>query len=647
MDPNRGIMLAYGMNGETLTPDHGKPLRAVIPGQIGGRSVKWLKRLILTEGPSENWYHIYDNRVLPTMVSPEESAKNPKWWYDERYAIYELSTNSATAYPAHEEQLCLINGPEIYQARGYAYAGGGKRISRVELSLDQGTTWRLANIEYPEDRYRDATGKLYGGKVDMWWRESSFCWSFWSLDIPTAQLAGSKDLLVRAMDEGMNIQPRDMYWSVLGMMNNPWYRVVINKEGDFLRFEHPTQPALLPGGWMERVQKAGGNLTNGFWGEQIEGETAVEQVKEVAKEVPMKKDGLKKLITIDELRKHDGEETPWFVLKGEVYDGTAFLEGHPGGAQSIVSAAGIDATDEFMAIHSETAKSMMPDYHIGTLDAKAQEALVTGEDKSGDSSPRPIFLQSKTWSTATLHAKRTVSWDTRIFTYRLQHEEQDLGLPTGQHLMIRLRDPVTREAIIRPYTPISEQTRKGFVDVLVKVYFDTSAAKGGKMSQAMDQLPIDYGIDFKGPIGKFEYLGKGSYSLNGKKKPVKQFLMICGGSGVTPIFQVYRAVMRDAKDNTQCIVLDGNRLEEDILCREELDALSIQGAGRGKVIYTLTKGGDNWAGLRGRIDAALVKKYSKNSGEIVALICGPEAMEKSIHQALRADGWEDDQMVFF
>jgi nitrate reductase (NAD(P)H) len=65
MDLNKGIMLAYKQNGELLTPDHGKPLRVVIPGQIGGRSVKWLKRLIATDVPSNNWYHLYDNRVLP------------------------------------------------------------------------------------------------------------------------------------------------------------------------------------------------------------------------------------------------------------------------------------------------------------------------------------------------------------------------------------------------------------------------------------------------------------------------------------------------------------------------------------------------------------------------------------------------------
>ena len=352
-------MLAYKMNGEMLHPDHGKPLRAVIPGQIGGRSVKWLKRLIVTEEPSDNWYHIYDNRVLPTMISPEESANNPHWWRDERFAIYDLSTNSATAFPAHEEQLCLVDGPQKYRCRGYAYAGGGRRITRVELSIDKGRTWRLAEIDYPEDRYRNVEKDLFGGRLDMMWKENCFCWCFWSLDIPTSELANAQDLLVRAMDESMNVQPRDMYWSVLGMMNNPWFRVTIAKEGDFLRFEHPTQPALLPGGWMERVKKAGGNLLNGYWGEAIAGENAVEPATEVAKEVPMKKEGVERIITIDELRKHDSKESPWFVLNGEVYDGTPFMKEHPGGAQSIISAAGLDTSDEFMAIREYSTILMM------------------------------------------------------------------------------------------------------------------------------------------------------------------------------------------------------------------------------------------------------------------------------------------------
>ena len=286
-----------------------------------------------------------------TMVDPDESARNPAWWKDDRYAIYDLSPNAAAAFPAHDERLILSNAPEMYTTRGYAYSGGGRRITRVEISIDKGTTWRLGQIEYAEDRYRDHENtQLFGGRLDMDWRETCFCWCFWSLDILTEELKDSKDILVRAMDESMNIMPRDMYWSVLGMMNNPWFRIAIHKEHDSLRFEHPTQPALMPGGWMERVKKAGGNLANGHWGERIEGEETETVVVEAPKEIKMTKDGVDREITIDELRKHDTAERPWFVVNGEVYDGISFLEGHPGGAQSIISAAGLDSTDEFMAI---------------------------------------------------------------------------------------------------------------------------------------------------------------------------------------------------------------------------------------------------------------------------------------------------------
>lgn len=101
---------------------------------------------------------------------------------------------------------------------------------------------------------------------------------------------------------------------------------------------------------MERVKKAGGDLTNGYWGERLGDEDSAVPPSEQAAEVKMIKDDVKRIISIDELRKHDNGDEPWFVVKGEVYDGTNFLAGHPGGAQSIISAAGVDTSDEFMAI---------------------------------------------------------------------------------------------------------------------------------------------------------------------------------------------------------------------------------------------------------------------------------------------------------
>jgi nitrate reductase (NAD(P)H) len=181
----------------------------------------------------------------------------------------------------------------------------------------------------------------------MWWRESSFCWSFWSLEIPVADLASSDAILVRAVDDALSAQPRDMYWSVLGMMNNPWFRIAITKEGNILKFEHPTHPAKS-GGWMERVKKTGGDLLNGSWGERAKGEEPVEP--EPVKEINMKMDGVSRQIDLQELKANCTSEKPWFVVNGEVYDGTGFLEGHPGGAISITSSAGLDVSEDFLAI---------------------------------------------------------------------------------------------------------------------------------------------------------------------------------------------------------------------------------------------------------------------------------------------------------
>jgi nitrate reductase (NAD(P)H) len=301
---------------------------------------------------------------------------------------------------------------------------------------------------------------------------------------------------------------------------------------------------------------------------------------------------------------------------------------------------------------SETAKAMMIDYHIGSLSEEDRLALAEGEAQPMPSAePATYFLESRYWKRSTLHSKTTVSWDTRIFRFKLEHDTQTLGLPTGQHMMIRLRDPVTREMIIRSYTPISETVEPGFVDVLVKIYFDTKERKGGKMSQAIDQLPVGHPIEFKGPIGKFEYKGAGLCTVNGVERHVDSLLMVCGGSGVTPIYQVYRAIMQDKEDKTHCTVLNGNRQLEDILCKAELDAYAQGNEHKSKLHYTLTQGPEDWQGLKGRIAAPLLKEHAQREefckGNAMVLICGPEPLEKSVHAALLEIGWNEDDMLFF
>ena len=292
----------------------------------------------------------------------------------------------------------------------------------------------------------------------------------------------------------------------------------------------------------------------------------------------------------------------------------------------------------------------MPSYHIGSLDDVAKKALTDSEANAtanGVVEPRPTFLQSKVWNKAVLYGKRILSWDTRIFTYQLDHPAQKLGLPVGQHLMVRLKDSKTNESIIRSYTPVSEINDQGFMDMLVKVYFDKEGVKGGKMSQAMDALPIGQYIEMKGPIGKFEYLGYGRCTVQGIERTVKSFIMICGGSGITPIYQVFRSIMQNPNDSTRCVVLNGNRQFEDILCKPELDRLADGNDHRCKLIYTLTKAPDDWSGLRGRIDANLVDRHCTKSQDSLVLICGPEALEKSMRKVFLEKGWTEEQLLFF
>jgi nitrate reductase (NAD(P)H) len=295
---------------------------------------------------------------------------------------------------------------------------------------------------------------------------------------------------------------------------------------------------------------------------------------------------------------------------------------------------------------------MMPDYHIGSLDEKARTILADDEEPESDDT-RAIFLQAKAWSKAVLAAKRKLSPDTKLFIFDLDHAEQSIGLPVGQHLMMRLKDPnsKTGDAIIRAYTPISDVNDKGQLNVLIKIYYDTAERKGGRMTQALDAVEIGNTVDFKGPVGKFEYLGRGLCTVSGKQRRVRRFIMICGGSGITPIFQVFRAVMGDPEDPTQCLLIDGNRVAEDILMKKELDQLAAANADRCRVLYTLSRPEASWAGLKGRMDKALFESEigpygSENEGDLV-LVCGPEGMEKSVHSIMLGLGWQDSEVLFF
>lgn len=288
----------------------------------------------------------------------------------------------------------------------------------------------------------------------------------------------------------------------------------------------------------------------------------------------------------------------------------------------------------------------MRDYHIGSLDEDGRKQLGASADQEELPSSRNEFLHPRHWVKATLGSIKTLSSDTKVFNFTFD-QHQTVGLPIGQHLMLRIKDPANGESIIRAYTPVSEGTQKGSVDLLIKLYLPTAALAGGKMTTALDKVPVGAEVEFKGPIGKLEYLGRGEITISGVHRKVSSFVMICGGSGITPIFQVFRAVMQDREDTTFCTVLNGNRREEDILCREELDSLAGLKSQYCNLIHTLTSPSPEWTGQRGRISESMLIAEAQPAEGRIALICGPEAMEASARDNLKKIGWSENDMVFF
>jgi nitrate reductase (NAD(P)H) len=110
--------------------------------------------------------------------------------------------------------------------------------------------------------------------------------------------------------------------------------------------------------------------------------------------------------------------------------------------------------------------------------------------------------------------------------------------------------------------------------------------------------------------------------------------------------------LRDAEDPTECLVLNGNRAEEDILCKAELDALAEANPGRCRIIHALTKPPSSWTGVTGRLSQALYEKEvgrpaSNDTGDELVLVCGPGPMEKSAREIFSSMGWKEDDLIFF
>jgi DMSO/TMAO reductase YedYZ molybdopterin-dependent catalytic subunit len=165
------VLLAYRMNGNDLPPQHGFPLRAIVPGWYAMASIKWLQRIIVTDRPFSGYYQTLDYAFWKRRGDIAELAP-----------LTEMQIKAEIANPAQGETVPSDSNIRVH---GAAWTSDGE-ITKVELSTDGGANWNEVNL------------------ID---KPIPNAWRRWECQWRTPSVAGKQTLIARATDSQGRTQP--------------------------------------------------------------------------------------------------------------------------------------------------------------------------------------------------------------------------------------------------------------------------------------------------------------------------------------------------------------------------------------------------------------------------------------------------------
>jgi DMSO/TMAO reductase YedYZ molybdopterin-dependent catalytic subunit len=190
------ILLAWAMNGAPLEPQHGSPLRLIVPGWYGMAHVKWLRSIEAIAETFAGYQQAVAYRYSPSRDEPGEPVQR-------------MRVRSVLIPPGIPDFLTrrrfVRRGPVALAGR--AWSGEG-RITAVEVSVDGGSTWARTEIEEPTEAHPHS------------WRAWSYLWD--------AAALGPHEICCRATDSAGHTQPLAPYWTARGMGNNGVHRVRVD-----------------------------------------------------------------------------------------------------------------------------------------------------------------------------------------------------------------------------------------------------------------------------------------------------------------------------------------------------------------------------------------------------------------------------------
>ncbi|KAF9884884.1 NADH-cytochrome b5 reductase [Aspergillus nanangensis] len=253
--------------------------------------------------------------------------------------------------------------------------------------------------------------------------------------------------------------------------------------------------------------------------------------------------------------------------------------------------------------------------------------LAAWKFSSGSSKPRKVLIPNE-FQNFRLKEKTEISHNVAVYRFALPRPTDILGLPIGQHISLAATIEGQPKEVVRSYTPISSDNEAGYFDLLVKAY------PQGNISKYLTTLKIGDLLKVRGPKGAMVY----------KPNMCRHIGMIAGGTGITPMLQVIKAIIRNrprngGNDTTQVDLIFANVNSEDILLHEELEKLAAEDEGF-RVFYVLNNPPAGWNGGFGFVTAEMIKeRLPAPAADVKILLCGPPPMVSAMKKATESLGY--------
>lgn len=334
--------------------------------------------------------------------------------------------------------------------------------------------------------------------------------------------------------------------------------------------------------------------------------------------------GSRKVLTMEEVSKHNTPDDCWMVLRGAVYNVTRYLPYHPGGADELLRGAGRSGDELFDEIHSWlNIDGFLAPCKVGVLDA-------------GTTPPRTLLAAGgrtmKTFIKGELVRSSPLTHNSKRLQFRL---DTPFSYELGQHVKLQISVRGGR-LLNRPYTPLQDPERSTMMDLLIKVYED------GDVTPHLGRLEVGSAVKFSIAGSPVRFLAL---------RDLKHLGLLAAGTGIAPFVAIIRHYLA-IDEGPHITLLFVNPYQDDILLRDLFDEWAKLHPTRFRVYYALTQPPPEWNGLRGRPDVEMIREHMPPSSSCTIpafiifllisatqiLVCGPVRMVNSLTTLLQGEG---------